>query len=76
MAINRQQYARELEKQLGMGKNLEKSHNTASKKFKTPSQKKYNEVSLIKKVTKMLKEIYGGSKTYSKKKFSPTGRKK
>lgn len=68
MAINRQQYARELEEQLGAGKGVVKAHKTASKKFKVPSKKKYNEEALIKKVAKMLKMIYHGKEYHKKKK--------
>ena len=69
-AVNRLRYGRELEKQLGKGKGIEKSQKRAVKKSavkKKPAKKK----SLFEKTKRRVKELLGGSKTYSKKRYGP-----
>ena len=68
--VNRLRYGRELEKQLGKGKGIEKSQKRAVKKSvvkKKPAKKK----SLFEKTKRRVKELLGGSKTYSKKRYGP-----
>ncbi len=66
MATNREKFIKSLEKDLGV--NIPRPGHRPSKKF--------DDRSLIRKVAKKLREIYYGEKTYAKKKFPPTGKKK
>lgn len=66
MATSRKEFIKSLESQLGV--NIPRPGHRPTKKF--------DDKSLIRKVAKKLREIYYGPKTYAKKKFPPTGRKR
>jgi len=75
MAVNRNKYAQEVEKQLKAGRDIDKAHAEAKKRWKIKQEKKKRK-SLLERVGRKLKEIYYGGKTYSNKKYPATGRKK
>jgi len=75
MGVNRLRYGRELEKQLGAGKGLEKSQKIAVKKSAVKRKKSTKKKSLLEKTKRRVKELIHGSKTYVSKKYPPTGRK-
>jgi len=73
MAIRRQKYGRELERQLRIGKDIAEAHKIAAKKAQ---QRKKKEESLQAKVARKLRELYYGEKAYAKRRFPPTGRRR
>lgn len=74
MAVSRLKYGQELERQLAGGKSLAKADEVARKRWKTKQIKK--RTSLLKKVSRKLKEVFYGEKMYAGKKFPSTRRKR
>ena len=79
MAVVRSQYAKELERRLAKGESFDEAHVGAMKKgaVKIAKRKRSDrDEKVIKRVARKLREVFYGPKTYAKKKFRPSGRRK
>lgn len=78
MAVVRTRYVKKLEEEMARGKSFAEAHKIASKRATVKSTKrkpKYKK-SLVKKVTRKLREVFYGKKTYAKKKFPPSRKRR
>jgi len=80
--VLRSQYVKEFERSYGKSGSVEKAHGEAAKKSVMPPKKKKkkkqkpDEATLLARTKRRLKELFYGPKTYSKKKFTPSLKKK
>jgi len=73
MGVRRLEYGKELEKGLTEG-TLEQAHERAVQRAQASrvAQRKKAEEDLVRKVSRKLREVFGGGKTYAKKEFAPS----